>query len=186
MGIFFAMTKHEIVELITKDKAYEAYCKRVCNGKDIYKDLYQYIILTILEKEESKIVGLHERGEIKLYISRIIWLSVNSKNSEFYQKYISGEWDELNINISEEEAEGDFERFMDGFNEKLDVECNRCETDGIYPTSVKIYEAYTLEGSYTKTAKRLNIPINTIHRHVANTRDLILKSLNEDTDRHTA
>lgn len=182
---YFAMNRNEIVLQITQDKSYLEYCKKICQGRDVYQDLYQYTMLQVLEMEEEKLKKLFSE-DIRKYIGRIIWLSVNTKSSEFYRKFIKEGGEDIPVpNIAEDETESEFDLFMDRFNSGLDRECNRCTQKGIYPTAAGIYEVYRLEGSITEASKKLNIPIPTIHRNIQFARSQALKYINEDTSSNT-
>lgn len=203
MGIFFAMTKHEIVEEITKDESYLSYCKRVCGGKDVYKDLYQYTILTLLEKKENEIKDVYKRGSIKPYIARIIWININNPTSQFNREYRSKELIDVSVFLElnndedycffktpnaliENNEVDEFEEWANRYDEEIEKECNRCIQNGVYPAKIKIYQIYEELGSRREVSKCTQIPYDTIKRYVAETRKEIVKKVNENTDRNTA
>lgn len=176
------MNRDEIIQEVVNDKAYLEYCKRACQGKDIYKDLYQYTILTVLEKPEEEIKDIYERGSLKPYISRIIWLSVNSPSSQFYAQNITAQGYEIQGDLEEDSEYGVFEEWAERFDRELEKECNRCITNGIYPAQIKIYQMWEELGSMKEVARCTQIPYNTIKRYVAETRKQIIEKINEDTD----
>lgn len=176
------MTKHEIIEQVSKDNTYLDYCKKVCNGKDIHKDLYQYVILTMLEMNEETLIDVFNRGKIKAYVLGIIYKSIYGNRSSFFTEYEGKiKTEEIN-NISHfelSESEIEFDSKLNEFDIELQKECNRCIVNGIYPAQVKIYEIYEEVGSYTKVAELTQIPFKTVQRYVKGTREKILKNLND-------
>ena len=80
------MNRDKIINEIVNDRYYKTYCFR-CLGKcDLANELYQYIILEILEMPEDRLIKIY-RGNIKGYITRMIYLSSYFKNSPFYPHF---------------------------------------------------------------------------------------------------
>ena len=175
------MTRNEIIEQVSKESIYIDYCKRVCGGRDIYKDLFQFIILSLMEIEEEKLIGINERGKLKGYIVRMIYINANSKTSPFYREITGFEFvdTEFNYDVSYTESDEETEIALNNFDEELKKECNKCEQRGVYPSAIKIYELYEQKGSYTEVSKCTQIPYKTILRYVHKTREKILNNLND-------
>lgn len=198
VGIFFAMTKHEIVDKIIKDESYLNYCKRVCGERDEYKDLFQYTILSLLEKKEEEIEDVYKRGSIKPYVARIIWFNANNPTSQFNREHRSKELIDIGVFVDRGDIEEDFfktpesliesnERdefaeWANKFDEGINKECERCIKEGVYPAPIKIYQIYEEIGNMREVSKCTQIPYDTIKRYVSQTRKKILNRLNEDTD----
>lgn len=181
------MTKSQIIEQIANDRSYSDYVKKVCNGRDIHKDLYQYSMLTVMEMEESKMIEVHGRVGIKAYMLGLIYKSLYGNRSRFMNEYNGMNTEELTPWHDSVELESltEIEAKLNKFDEALKRECERCENEGVYPTAVKIYEIYEEKGSYAEVARCTGIPYKTVQRFVHNTRETILKNIDEDTDSDT-
>lgn len=180
------MTKNTIVIEIYNDKAYIDYCKRCCNGNDIYKDLFQYVILTILGMEETKLFNIYKNNGLRNYIARIIYISANSKTSEFYRT-INGKIDEIDIDYSHtlESLPNEIDEKLNMFDDEMEKECNACIQKGIYPASVMMYHLYEKHGSLSEVSRCTDIPFTTVKRHVDTIRDKIVKKINENSSSNT-
>lgn len=179
------MTKNDIVLEITKDKGYMDCCRKLCLGKDIYRDLFQYIVLYLLEMDEKKLKAIHSRGELKWFVVRIIYVNAKSPDSQFQRTFKdnSGNFEpihQLPDTISEEDTTK-IDDLLNRFDEEMDRECNDCIQKGVYPASVMLYHLYEKHGSYTEVAKCTRIPYKTVQRHVHSIREKVIKKINEDT-----
>ena len=81
------MTVEEVVELIAKEGWVEECIKTVSGGvwRSEYSDLVQDILLELLD--QTKIVDLYKKGQLKFYIMRIIRNNLQSSTSRFYYRY---------------------------------------------------------------------------------------------------
>ena len=82
-------TKNEIVELIAKDRVIENIILNIvgetnANHQDLAQDLY----ISLLEKEESKIVEMYNNNELRWFITRMVVNNIKSVNSRFYYNYL--------------------------------------------------------------------------------------------------
>lgn len=176
------MTRNEIIDQVSKDKSYIEFCKKVCSGKDIHKDLYQYVMLTILEMDGAKIEDIHNRVGIKAYIFGIIYKSIKGNRSSFQAEYEGKlnleDIDYKNFVFTDDEEDPALEH-LDKFDEALSKECNACIMKGVYPAQVRIYEIYEQTGSYKTVSQDTRIPYKTVRRYVHETREKILNTLND-------
>lgn len=90
-------TKNEIVELIAKQKMIEDIILNIkgeisSNEQDLAQDLY----LSLLDKEEEKVVALYEKGELRWFVTRMVVNNLKSVNSRFYYNYLKNT-DYINI-----------------------------------------------------------------------------------------
>ena len=87
--------RNKIIEEIYNDKQYIEYCFKVCKGKDLHKDLFQYVVLYLMEMPQEKLERLHRDGELKMYIARIIYCSINGNRSQFLKQLHGGPSEEI-------------------------------------------------------------------------------------------
>ena len=81
------MTKEEVVELIAREEWVEECIRTVSGGvwRSEYSDLTQDILQELLD--QTKVVDLYKKGQLKFYIMRIVRNNLQSCTSRFYYRY---------------------------------------------------------------------------------------------------
>ena len=81
------MSTREVVELVAKEGWVEECIRTVSGGvwRSEYDDLAQDILLELLD--QTKIVDLYKRGQLKYFIMRIIRNNIQSNTSRFFYRY---------------------------------------------------------------------------------------------------
>ena len=81
------MTKEEVVELIAREGWVEECIKTVSGGvwRSEYSDLTQDVLIELLN--QSKVVDLYKKGQLKFYIMRVVRNNIQSATSRFYYRY---------------------------------------------------------------------------------------------------
>ena len=81
------MTKEEVVERIAREGWIEECIKTVSGGvwRSEYNDLVQDVLIELLN--QSKVVDLYKKGQLKFYIMRIVRNNLQSCTSRFYYRY---------------------------------------------------------------------------------------------------
>ena len=81
------MTKEGVVELVAREGWIEECIKTVSGGvwRSEYSDLTQDILIELLN--QTKIVDLYEKGQLKFYVMRIIRNNLQSATSRFFYRY---------------------------------------------------------------------------------------------------
>lgn len=86
------MTKVEIIDELSKDNTVEKIIYKLLpaskNRFDCPEDLVQDIYVLLLEKDDTLIVNLHNKGELGYYLLKVARNQLLSKNSPYYTKYI--------------------------------------------------------------------------------------------------
>ena len=86
------MTKWEIIDELSRSNTVEKIIYKLLpcskNQFDCPEDLIQDIYLLLLEKDDTLIVDLHNKGELGYYLLKIARNQLLSKNSPYYIKYI--------------------------------------------------------------------------------------------------
>ena len=168
------MTRNKIIEGIYKDKTYLNYCKQVCGIGDTYNDLFQYVVLYLMEMDEDKLIALSESGGLRMYVARIIYINSKSESSQFNKQYKERVVfaDMLEYEVIDESI------FID-VEEELRKEVIYCNSKNIYPASAKLLEIYAECGSYQEVANRTKIPYKTVRKHIITLREKIIKNIND-------
>ena len=81
------MTKEEVVEYIARSKLIQECIKVVTGGvwRSEYDDLVQDVLIELLD--QSKVVDLYKKGELKFYIMRVVRNNIQSATSRFFYRY---------------------------------------------------------------------------------------------------
>ena len=81
------MTKEEVVERVAKEGWIEECIKTVSGGvwRSEYSDLTQDILIELLD--QSKVVDLYKKGQLKFYIMRVVRNTIQSATSRSYYRY---------------------------------------------------------------------------------------------------
>lgn len=170
------MNRNDIITEIYNDKQYINYCKKVCQHGDLYNDLFQYVVLYLMEMPEKRLIELHESGGLKMYIARIIYANGTNPTRQFMRQYISdGDLDYKTIGQLDESNENDdYETKINHINKGIKTEIKECINKGFYPASVKLLEIYAECGSYQEVANRTKIPYKTVYRHINSLREKLI------------
>lgn len=177
------MTREKIIEEITGDPQYLSYCKRVCAGADVHKDLYQYVVLYFLEMRSERLIEIHATGGLRNYIARVIYTQAYGKKSGFLRE-LNGlidlsELQDFHSNIKDQEQVSVVDEMINEYDQELINECIRCEVAGIYPTAVKLYQIYEENGCYKKVSRTIGVPYRTLQYHIHGLRNKLVKIVND-------
>ena len=81
------MSTRGVVEYIARSKLIQECIKVVTGGvwRSEYDDLVQDILMELLD--QTKIVDLYEKGQLKFYVMRIVRNNIQSNTSRFFYRY---------------------------------------------------------------------------------------------------
>ena len=81
------MTREEVVERVAREGWVEECIKTVSGGvwRSEYSDLTQDVLIELLN--QSKVVDLYKKGQLKFYIMRVVRNNIQSATSRFYYRY---------------------------------------------------------------------------------------------------
>ena len=81
------MTKEEVVEYIARSKLIQECILIVTGGvwRSEYDDLTQDILIELLD--QTKVVDLYKKGQLKFYIMRVVRNNIQSATSRFFYRY---------------------------------------------------------------------------------------------------
>lgn len=175
------MTRNDIIIAINNDKKYKQYCFRVCNGKDLANDLYQYVMEELLLMDEQRLQSLYSSGDIRMYLTRVIYINANSRTAPFLRQHENIESVDLSLldfmyNEDIEELENN-EYVSIKVKKEIEKEIEECTKIGAYPASVKLLELYSEHKSIKKVSELTKIPYMTVYRHVNALRDKIKNNI---------
>ena len=81
------MSTREVVERIAREGWVEECIKTVSGGvwRSEYSDLVQDVLIELLN--QTKVVDLYKKGQLKFYIMRVVRNNIQSATSRFYYRY---------------------------------------------------------------------------------------------------
>ena len=153
----------KILQEIIFDNAYKNICKNLSqtNKKynDIWKDLYQSVIVELATKPCSKLTEINNQGKLKFYFWGIAKNIYCSKNSEFYKQYRHFNSDKENETIKEY-----YENQKQDENEILELKLNKIENilNNFYWFNRLLFFAVLKEKNISVLSKKTKIPRGTI------------------------
>lgn len=82
------MSKNEIIAKLASVKMVEGIVHNVSKkDDDQLNDLVQDIYMSLMEKDEEKIVKLYEDNQMRFFITRMVINNIHSKNSPYWCNY---------------------------------------------------------------------------------------------------
>ena len=82
------MTKNDIINLIAKNRWVENIIANIAgDADDLLNDLSQDIYLSLMEKDDDKVIKLYNDNQLKFFITRMVLNNVHSKNSPYWMQY---------------------------------------------------------------------------------------------------
>src|SRR3990172_1128525 len=78
------MGKQELITQVSADKKYIGFCKKLLKGNTLYKDLFQDLLVELLEYPDKKFDKIDCQD---CFVFKMLSNMVNSKTSRFHYKY---------------------------------------------------------------------------------------------------
>lgn len=158
------MTKEAVLDIIANNNNYRNYCKALCNGRDIWKDLYQEFILLMCEKTEEQLVKMYNDNVVAAYCNITIsnlnltrHRYIKRKGNDNTLLELCNKSNELSFNIIDDE---DYQHWID---EKCDEVLTYLEND----KSIKMGDVAilfeSLDNFVSNIAKNNNTSAKTIY-----------------------
>ena len=123
-------------------------------------DLKSEIILILMETEESKLIGLHQRNELKYFTVRIILNQIQSKSSPFYKKFRIPV-----VELNGYEKEDDYNHFDREIKESLeDVALD--EINNLHWYNAELLRLYVQLGNFRAIEKLTKIPFISCYKNI--------------------
>lgn len=151
------MLKQELIDEVQRDE-YKDICKKM--SKNIWEDLYQELLIIILEYDEAKIQRIKTRNNARFFIVGILCNMVKSTRSDFFKKYRNSY--ELTWEPEAETEDGiEYEKSVEEANKLLEDE---------YWFDKHIFKKYIESGSLDKTVAATGISKMIIRSSLAKTK----------------
>ena len=152
-------------------------CKKICADKENYLDLWQDVLVYILDYDEQKIVQIHGRNQLKFFVCKIIMNQAHSNTSAYYKQYKHKEKFYLS-DITPEKYDYDFDTKLHKTLSEITLYSSLSD-DNWY--RAELFKLYIEAGSVRKLSANIGIPTMSIHRSITEFKHEIKIRLNENT-----
>ncbi|TWF38839.1 DNA-directed RNA polymerase specialized sigma24 family protein [Chitinophaga polysaccharea] len=162
------MNREQIINQLSRDNEYHNICRQI--GRDDADDLYQELMLYILEIPEEKLTRLNESC-LKCFFYRMAEKQYKSKTSAFHKKY------RREAEIIREHANDIVAIGQDtGIDEDV-INDVVAAVQGLYWYDRGIVELYAEKGNMRTVSAETGIPLISIHGTVQNARKAVRAKL---------
>lgn len=132
----------------------------------LQQDILQHCFLELFETDEAKIMDLHERGKLKVYICKTLYNTARFTRSSFAKQ------------LGREEPTEYLEDTIDEEYEEIEV-----NLDTLHWYKRELIKLYAEQGTYRKVSDLTHIPFSSVYNTVLETRKQILKEYHESQRR---
>lgn len=166
------MLRNEIVETISKDADFKRICKKIAGETFLGDDLYQEVMLTILEYKPTELEriynGMKTPNEIRFFLVRIATNMAHNAKSRFNKLFESMTVSDENFIFEVKESKDISIHSKEKIFIAVEKEMDRIKKEygNDFPTSIKMMEAYLNHESLYKASEATGIAPKTIHDHV--------------------
>lgn len=157
--------------------------RNITNGNDLWRDLFQELIIILYSQDEEKIQDMYDRNELDFYCIRIMINEYRSTRREFFKKYrhLNDETVELskidrmrlgNYCVQDIDNEILVGKYHDA-DDKVQALTNYRES--LRPIERILHDMYHKmpKKSYRKLGKQVGIPYRSVGLHIKNANDKI-------------
>lgn len=160
---------NEVIQYIATNPDFRLMVENITKGHELTDDLFQELVLILMEMDEDKLVGIYQRNELKWWCVRILMNQWYSKTSPFWKKYkqhgntIDQNADVTSLDVPEEQPI-DLEVIIDQVNSAL---------NGMHWYNKELLMTYLREGSYMEVHRKTGIHYKSIRNTVRETIDKV-------------
>ena len=147
-------------------------CSTITGNNQLSKDLEQEVVLYLLEKPESKIMDIHNKGYFKFYVVKMVMTLYNCTTTPFSNKY--------RHNKNDEYLDKDYDSAETFYNENIDVlwalaekEIDSWNKNGGFPYEKEMLKLFMKTNNMREMNRLTKIP----YRSICYTMDEIKKKL---------
>jgi hypothetical protein len=141
----------DVIIKTSQDKELKQICRKI--GGNLAEDLFQELMLILLEYDKEKLLSIYNKGYYKWFLVKTLTNQFNSNSSPFAKKYRPKEIDFI--------LTSDYDHNIDILIDKIDKQLNK-----LHWYDRELFKAYVESGSYRKLSKQTDIPFNSISRTV--------------------
>lgn len=143
------MTHSEIITSIANDKEIKKVAMIIAKGNDVGNDLFQEMLIILIDENQDKLAGIFKRHETKWYCTRIMNNMFKGKHTPFYKKHLSVNSNtDMRVYMEDREVWPEIIN-IDRFNKILSE---------IDPHELALIKTTTEYKSFNKLAREIGIP----------------------------
>lgn len=182
------MTKQSILTQIYKSKEVKD-CLAYLQPEDLREDILQHCFLELLEKEDSFILDLHERGKLKYYIVKILYNTSRFQKCSF-KKQLGKEnptdilglvafkiWENDDESVDWRKPNKVFSEAIEDLEEARERDLREKKVvkalENVYWYKKEIFELYVEHGTIRRVNELTGIPKSSIHKTISEVRNEI-------------
>ena len=152
------MTFLELITKTSQDKELRQICRKI--GGNLSDDLFQELMVILLEYNEQKLIDIYNKGYYKWFLVKTLTNQFNSNSSPFNKKYRPKDIDYI---------------ITDSYDHSIDIMIDKVNNklNQLHWYDRELFKAYIESGSYRKLSKQTDIPFNSISRTINNVKNYI-------------
>ena len=152
------MTFLQLITKTSQDKELRQICRKI--GGNLSDDLFQELMVILLEYNEQKLIDIYNKGYYKWFLVKTLTNQFNSNSSPFNKKYRPKEIDYI---------------ITDSYDHSIDIMIDKVNNklNQLHWYDRELFKAYIESGSYRKLSKQTDIPFNSISRTINNVKNYI-------------
>ena len=152
------MTFYELITKTSQDKELRQICRKI--GGNLSDDLFQELMVILLEYNEQKLIDIYNKGYYKWFLVKTLTNQFNSNSSPFNKKYRPKDIDYI---------------ITDNYDHSIDIMIDKVNNklNQLHWYDRELFKAYIESGSYRKLSKQTDIPFNSISRTINNVKNYI-------------
>jgi len=171
------VTREQIIQEVL-DGDYDQVCRQITSNKKIHEDLYQEMIMVLLEYKEGRLEEIIENSGVRRFVVGLLCRMFQSRTSPFYKKFIKYNDLKSHYNVTKNEGEDDptlndkyDATIEEGYDHTIDDKLIQVEYE---LSKMEWYDAellliYLEEGSCRKVQKATQIPYKSVNDVVRST-----------------
>ena len=152
------MTFLQLITKTSQDKELRQICRKI--GGNLSDDLFQELMVILLEYNEQKLIDIYNKGYYKWFLVKTLTNQFNSNSSPFNKKYSPKDIDHI---------------ITDSYDHSIDIMIDKVNNklNQLHWYDRELFKAYIESGSYRKLSKQTDIPFNSISRTINNVKNYI-------------
>jgi hypothetical protein len=178
--------KFAIIEQVYRDSEYRYACEEITRGDALSDELFHETVMTLIGYDDDKIVGLHTRGELRWFITRIMMTMWRCKSSPFYRAYrkkTESVYDDMTVpdEIYDIARDSFHQHALEATDRIIQEKLNSGNREDWYEAT--LWKLYISAGSFRKAEAISKVPYKSIANTVRRMRLIITERIDLEAGR---
>jgi DNA-directed RNA polymerase specialized sigma24 family protein len=171
------MNLQQVTEILYKEPLYRQICRKIARSKDLADDLFQHIVLNVLEGKCKGIEEAATQGNLRWYFVRVCTNQYRSENTSTFSREMKHfEHVVEYLPIKDEEEECYDEEVDQAFEIEYQTVKEIIAERGWYEQ--KLFELALESKSIRQLSKQTKIPARSIYESIKKTKEYVHNRLN--------